>query len=60
MGWLRPVMAAAAMLVRSLIVVGNSLRLEKIRGRRGKTAPRGAPAACSLPRVAEKTEASAA
>jgi P-type Cu+ transporter len=60
MGWLRPVMAAAAMLVSSLIVVGNSLRLEKIRGRRGKTAPRGAPAASSLPRVAEKTEASAA
>jgi heavy metal translocating P-type ATPase len=60
MGWLRPVMAAAAMLVSSLIVVGNSLRLEKIRGRRGKTAPRGAPAACSLPPVAEKTEASAA
>lgn len=32
MGYLRPVMAAAAMLVSSLLVVGNSLRLENFRG----------------------------
>lgn len=60
MGWLRPVMAAAAMLVSSLMVVGNSLRLEKVRGHRGKSAPRGASAADSLRPAAEKTEASAA
>lgn len=60
MGWLRPVMAAAAMLVSSLMVVGNSLRLEKVRGRRGKEAPHGVPGPGSFPPVAEKTEASAA
>jgi Cu+-exporting ATPase len=31
MGFLKPVMAAAAMLLSSLIVVGNSLRLERVR-----------------------------
>jgi P-type E1-E2 ATPase len=60
MGWLRPVMAAAAMLISSLMVVGNSLRLEKVRGRRGKAVPRGASVADSLPPRAEKTEASTA
>ncbi|MGH9707166.1 MAG: heavy metal translocating P-type ATPase [Candidatus Acidiferrales bacterium] len=66
-GILRPVEAAAAMLVSSLMVVGNSLRLEKIRGVRG--APRAlhgeaagttgeGGAAPATP--AEQTEASAA
>jgi Cu+-exporting ATPase len=57
MGWLRPVMAAAAMLVSSLMVVGNSLRLEKVRGRRGKAGSLGAPVAASLPPGVEKTAA---
>ena len=60
MGWLRPVMAAAAMLVSSLMVVGNSLRLERVRGRRGKAAPWGSSAADSLRPNAEKTEVSTA
>jgi heavy metal translocating P-type ATPase len=60
MGWLRPVMAAAAMLVSSLMVVGNSLRLERVRGRRGKTAPWGSSAADSLRPKAEKPEVSTA
>jgi heavy metal translocating P-type ATPase len=60
MGWLRPVMAAAAMLISSLIVVSNSLRLGKVRGRDEKTVSRGVPAATSLSPGAEKTEESAA
>jgi heavy metal translocating P-type ATPase len=60
MGWLRPVMAAAAMLISSLIVVGNSLRLGKVRGRDEKTVSRGVPAATSLSPGAEKTEESTA
>jgi len=60
MGWLRPVMAAAAMLISSLIVVSNSLRLGKVRGRDEKTVPRGVPDATSLSPGAEKTEESAA
>jgi heavy metal translocating P-type ATPase len=39
MGFLKPVMAAAAMLLSSLIVVGNSLRLEKVRRIRAGTEP---------------------
>jgi heavy metal translocating P-type ATPase len=57
MGWLRPVMAAAAMLVSSLMVVGNSLRLEKVRGRRGKADLLGAAIAASLTPRVEKTAA---
>jgi len=60
MGWLRPVMAAAAMLVSSLMVVGNSLRLERARGRRGKAAPWDASAADSRHPATEKTEVSTA
>jgi Cu+-exporting ATPase len=60
MGWLRPVMAAAAMLISSLMVVGNSLRLERVRGRRGEAVPRGASAPNFLPPRAEKTETSTA
>lgn len=60
MGWLRPVMAAVAMLLSSLMVVGNSLRLEKVRGSRGKPAPFRAPAAGSISPGSEKTQASAA
>jgi heavy metal translocating P-type ATPase len=48
-GWLRPVMAAAAMLLSSLMVVGNSLRLEKVRGLRGKIAARAATPPNSIP-----------
>jgi heavy metal translocating P-type ATPase len=59
-GWLRPVMAAAAMLVSSLMVVGNSLRLERIRGRRGKAAPWDSSTSDSLRPAAEKTEVSTA
>jgi Cu+-exporting ATPase len=51
-GWLRPIMAAAAMLLSSLMVVGNSLRLEKVRGLRGKNPPRAASAADSRPSTA--------
>jgi heavy metal translocating P-type ATPase len=39
MGYLKPVMAAVAMLTSSLLVVGNSLRLEKVRGARAKSDP---------------------
>jgi heavy metal translocating P-type ATPase len=60
MGWLRPVMAAAAMLISSLMVVGNSLRLERVRGRRGKATPWGSSATDSLRSSAEKTEVSTA
>jgi len=59
-GWLRPVMAAAAMLVSSLMVVGNSLRLERVRGRRGKAAPWDSSTSGSLRPAAEKTEVSTA
>jgi heavy metal translocating P-type ATPase len=48
MGFLKPVMAAAAMLLSSLIVAGNSLRLERVR--------RPRPAADPIPQRA-KTEA---
>lgn len=58
MGWLRPVMAAAAMLISSLIVVGNSLRLEKVRGLGGRSQLRPASPASPLPRTAERTETS--
>jgi heavy metal translocating P-type ATPase len=59
-GWLRPVMAAAAMLVSSLMVVGNSLRLERARGRRGKAALWDSSTSDSLRPAAEKTEVSTA
>jgi len=58
-GWLRPVMAAAAMLVSSLIVVGNSLRLEKVRGLRAKKSPRKSASspADPLPATADTPQA---
>jgi heavy metal translocating P-type ATPase len=59
-GWLRPVMAAAAMLVSSLMVVGNSLRLERARGRRGKAALWDSSTSDSVRPAAEKTEVSTA
>jgi len=59
-GWLRPIMAAAAMLLSSLMVVGNSLRLEKVRGLRGKPVTRSVPPspATSMPSPAERPQTS--
>jgi len=58
-GWLRPVMAAVAMLLSSLMVVVNSMRLEKVRGLRAKDASRVASSPDSLAARVDTPQASA-